>query len=55
MLGTKTWPLWKGEKKDGCASIMTDVNLPANSYECGVSKIFIKAPETVCYYLVLIS
>lgn len=47
MLSPVTWPKFTGQNKDGCAAIMQECNIPRTAFELGLTKIFIKAPQTV--------
>lgn len=47
MLSPKTWPKFSGDKKDGCVEIMNHINVPRFAYELGLTKMFIKSPQTV--------
>lgn len=46
MLSSKTWPTYKGDEKEGCKIILTDLGV-RDDWAFGTSKIFIKSPETV--------
>jgi len=48
MLTKDTWPHYKGSDKDGTRHLMSSIGLPpAETYELGHTKIFIKEPKTV--------
>eukprot|EP01133_Synstelium_polycarpum_P004330 gene4330-5057_t len=49
-LSPKTWGLWgewKGDPKEGAKTICQDLGLDAGQWQLGVTKIFIRHPETV--------
>ena len=46
MLSKSTWPVYKGDEKDGCRTILTDLNI-RDDIAVGNTKIFIKSPESV--------
>ncbi|XP_078715773.1 unconventional myosin-Ib-like isoform X3 [Lampetra fluviatilis] len=47
MLGSRTWPHWNGEAKEGVKSILVDLKLPQEEYAFGITKVFIKSPTTL--------
>ncbi|XP_050404705.1 unconventional myosin-Ib [Patella vulgata] len=47
MLAKETWPLWKGEPKDGAKTILESQMIPTEEYAFGKSKIFIRNPKTL--------
>jgi len=47
LLSPLTWPKWQGLPKDGCITIMKESNIDSSEYELGISKIFIKKPQTL--------
>ncbi|XP_047117014.1 unconventional myosin-Ie-like [Schistocerca piceifrons] len=47
ILTKETWPHWKGDEKQGVEVIMKSVNMERNQYQLGISKVFIKAPESL--------
>ncbi|EGG13950.1 myosin IB [Cavenderia fasciculata] len=49
-LSSKTWGLWgewKGDAKEGAKTICQDLNLDASQWQLGVTKIFVRHPESV--------
>lgn len=38
---------WTGDAKSGCKQILKDTSIPAEEFQMGVTKAFIKAPETL--------
>ncbi|RZF44012.1 hypothetical protein LSTR_LSTR007284 [Laodelphax striatellus] len=47
ILTRETWPYWRGDEKDGVRHILKSVNLDNNNYQLGITKVFIKAPESL--------
>ena len=47
ILTKETWPKWQGEVRKGVIHILTHVNMKADEYQMGKTKLFIKAPESV--------
>ena len=47
ILTKETWPSWHGDIRKGVIHILTHVNMKADEYQLGKSKLFIKAPESV--------
>ncbi|XP_069509649.1 unconventional myosin-Ia [Ambystoma mexicanum] len=47
MLGTETWPNWKGNARDGVESLLTELGIPREEYDYGRTKIFIRNPRTL--------
>ena len=43
----ETWPQWRGDVKRGIEHLMRSVNMDADQYQMGRSKVFIKNPESV--------
>jgi myosin-1 len=49
LLSKKTWPNdWKGTARTGCIALLEDIEIPKTEWQCGNTKLFIRAPET--YY-----
>ena len=40
--------IWQGDSKSGCERILTDTGIAREEWQMGVTKAFIKNPETVC-------
>lgn len=38
---------WQGDAKSGCVQILEDTGIPKDEWQMGVTKAFIKNPETV--------
>ena len=47
ILTKETWPNWHGDIRKGVTHILSHVNMKADEYQLGKSKLFIKAPESV--------
>ena len=47
----QTWPQWKGDQVSGVKTILASVNMDTNEYQLGTTKVFIKTPESVNYYV----
>jgi len=39
---------WKGDERSGCERILKDTGIDKSEWQMGVTKAFIKNPETVC-------
>lgn len=48
ILCKETWPSWHGDPLDGIRRIMNAAHMDADQFQLGRTKIFIKAPESVC-------
>ncbi len=42
--------IWKGDAKSGCERILKDTGIAQEEWQMGVTKAFIKNPETVCSF-----
>ncbi|XP_015251832.1 PREDICTED: unconventional myosin-Ib isoform X12 [Cyprinodon variegatus] len=49
MLCKNTWPHWKGPARQGVEVLMTDLQVPAEEFAYGRSKIFIRNPRTLFF------
>lgn len=38
---------WTGDSESGCRQILKDAGIPADEYQMGISKVFVKTPETL--------
>ncbi|XP_041118424.1 unconventional myosin-Ib isoform X7 [Polyodon spathula] len=47
MLCKQTWPHWRGQARDGVEVLLKDLQIPAEEYSYGRSKIFIRNPRTL--------
>jgi myosin-1 len=47
MLASKTWPVWKGDPRDGLRELMKELKKKPTEYAFGRTKIFIRNPRTV--------
>ncbi|KII64242.1 Unconventional myosin-Ie [Thelohanellus kitauei] len=51
ILTEKTFPTWRGDEKEGVTYILNSVDVDKDSWKLGVTKIFLKNPENVKWYL----
>ncbi|XP_029385605.1 unconventional myosin-Ib isoform X3 [Echeneis naucrates] len=49
MLCKRTWPHWRGPEREGVEVLMTDLQVPADEFSYGRSKIFIRNPRTLFF------
>ncbi|XP_067371188.1 unconventional myosin-Ib isoform X6 [Channa argus] len=49
MLCKRTWPHWRGPARDGVEVLMADLQVPAEEFSYGRSKIFIRNPRTLFF------
>ncbi|XP_077119978.1 unconventional myosin-Ie [Ranitomeya variabilis] len=47
ILTKETWPSWRGDEKKGVLHLLHSVNMDADQFQLGKTKIFIKAPESL--------
>lgn len=47
ILTKATWPVWRGDEKQGVLHLLQSVNMDSDQFQLGKSKVFIKAPESV--------
>ncbi|XP_062888168.1 unconventional myosin-If-like [Mobula hypostoma] len=47
ILTLETWPCWRGDEKRGAQHLLQSVNMDADQFQMGKSKIFIKNPESL--------
>lgn len=47
ILTKATWPVWRGDEKQGVLHLLQSVNMDNDQFQLGKSKVFIKAPESV--------
>ncbi|KAM8855512.1 unconventional myosin-Ib isoform 2-T4 [Spinachia spinachia] len=47
MLCKRTWPHWRGPAREGVEVLMADLQVPADDFSYGRSKIFIRNPRTL--------
>lgn len=45
--------IWQGDAKSGCERILKDTGIAREEWQMGVTKAFIKNPETVCLSIIL--
>nr|XP_057938219.1 unconventional myosin-Ib isoform X6 [Doryrhamphus excisus] len=49
MLCKRTWPHWRGPAREGVEVLMSDLQVPAEEFSYGRSKIFIRNPRTLFF------
>ena len=47
ILTRETWPMWRGDPRQGIQLIMNAGHMDDDQYQLGKTKVFIKAPESV--------
>uniref|UniRef100_A0A4W3JGG4 Myosin IF n=1 Tax=Callorhinchus milii TaxID=7868 RepID=A0A4W3JGG4_CALMI len=47
ILTPETWPHWRGDERQGVQHLLRSVNMDADQYQMGKSKIFVKNPESL--------
>ncbi|KAJ8278563.1 hypothetical protein GJAV_G00088940 [Gymnothorax javanicus] len=47
ILTTETWPCWRGDERQGVQHLMRSVNMDADQYQMGRTKVFVKNPESL--------
>ncbi|KAM4829538.1 unconventional myosin-Ie [Thomomys bottae] len=47
ILTKATWPMWRGDEKQGVLHLLQSVNMDSDQFQLGRSKVFIKAPESL--------
>ncbi|KAI1891615.1 hypothetical protein AGOR_G00145610 [Albula goreensis] len=47
ILTAETWPCWRGEERQGVQHLMRSVNMDADQYQMGRTKVFVKNPESL--------
>ncbi|XP_076800330.1 unconventional myosin-Ie-like isoform X2 [Clavelina lepadiformis] len=47
ILTPETWPVWRGDERQGIKHLMTCVNMDSDQWQCGKTKLFIKNPESL--------
>ncbi|KAH0512066.1 Unconventional myosin-Ie [Microtus ochrogaster] len=47
ILTKATWPVWRGDEKQGVLHLLQSVNMDNDQFQLGKSKVFIKAPESL--------
>jgi hypothetical protein len=50
IVSKQTFPHWGGDPRQGIEVIMQQVNMDKAQYQLGKTKIFVKAPESVCFF-----
>ena len=51
ILTPETYPKWHGDVKSGIKHLMKAVNMDADQWQLGKTKVFIKNPESVCIFM----
>lgn len=54
ILTPETWPQWRGDPKQGIQHLMNTVNMDNDQWQLGKTKVFVKNPESVRYFDVVI-
>lgn len=49
ILTKESWPTWRGDEKEGVRHLLNSVKMDHDQFQLGRTKIFIKAPESVCF------
>ncbi|KAF7641305.1 hypothetical protein LDENG_00285630, partial [Lucifuga dentata] len=47
ILTKETWPLWRGDERQGVLHLLSSVNMDQDQFQLGKTKVFIKAPESL--------
>jgi myosin-1 len=47
MLSAHTWPSWRGPSVEAVTYVLSEINISANEYAFGRTKIFIRSSKTV--------
>nr|XP_028569738.1 unconventional myosin-If [Podarcis muralis] len=47
ILTPETWPRWQGDERQGVQHLLRSVNMDADQYQMGRSKVFVKNPESL--------
>ncbi|XP_020030987.2 unconventional myosin-Ie [Castor canadensis] len=47
ILTKATWPVWRGDEKQGVLHLLQSVNMDSDQFQLGKNKVFIKAPESL--------
>ncbi|MGH0153065.1 UNVERIFIED_CONTAM: hypothetical protein FKN15_058834 [Acipenser sinensis] len=47
ILTKESWPTWRGDEKQGVMHLLRSVNMDADQFQLGRTKVFIKAPESL--------
>ncbi|KAG8593994.1 hypothetical protein GDO81_001028 [Engystomops pustulosus] len=46
ILTPETWPKWRGDERQGVQHLLRSVNMDADQYQMGKTKVFVKNPES---------
>nr|XP_060641133.1 unconventional myosin-If isoform X1 [Anolis sagrei ordinatus] len=47
ILTPETWPRWRGDERQGVQHLLRSVNMDADQYQMGRTKVFVKNPESL--------
>ncbi|XP_063311934.1 unconventional myosin-If isoform X1 [Pelobates fuscus] len=47
ILTQETWPRWRGDERQGVQHLLRSVNMDADQYQMGRTKVFVKNPESL--------
>ncbi|XP_018428886.1 PREDICTED: unconventional myosin-If [Nanorana parkeri] len=47
ILTQETWPKWRGDERQGVQHLLRSVNMDADQYQMGRTKVFVKNPESL--------
>ncbi|XP_040273710.1 unconventional myosin-If isoform X2 [Bufo bufo] len=47
ILTPETWPKWRGDERQGVQHLLRSVNMDADQYQMGKTKVFVKNPESL--------
>ncbi|XP_073400258.1 unconventional myosin-If isoform X4 [Dendrobates tinctorius] len=47
ILTPETWPRWRGDERQGVQHLLRSVNMDADQYQMGKTKVFVKNPESL--------
>ncbi|XP_069832748.1 unconventional myosin-If isoform X2 [Dendropsophus ebraccatus] len=47
ILTQETWPRWRGDERQGVQHLLRSVNMDADQYQMGKTKVFVKNPESL--------
>nr|DBA28594.1 TPA: hypothetical protein GDO54_008923 [Pyxicephalus adspersus] len=47
ILTKETWPRWRGDERQGVQHLLRSVNMDADQYQMGKTKVFVKNPESL--------
>lgn len=50
ILTKESWPSWRGDEREGVRHLLRSVQMDQDQFQLGRTKVFIKAPESVCFF-----